>query len=196
MAGFSNQEKNDLPVTGVPSFPSANNLLAWTFDPFFASANNTLPTGTGVFMAFTPSNTLVLTTANKLWVYLGTAPTTTTYGAIGIYNAAGQLLAISSNTNAFGTAGAVSSTLAAGVTLYSGVTYYLGVVCLYTVGTLALWGFSASDPAALDNINISTPAAGALGFRSQSMAGLSSLPATLPATVPTSNSAYTWVGIS
>lgn len=194
MAGFFKVTQS-VATQGAPANPSANNLQSWTFDPFFANNADTLPTGVGYFGAFLPTTTVSLNSSNKFWIYTGSVPTSQTYGAIGIYNAAGVLLAISSSTNIFSVAGATSVTFASSVQLNAGTTYYFGILGVYTVGTLSLWGFSSSDPAGLDNVNISTPAAGNLGFRSQSISGLSTLPATLPATVPTAQSSYVWVGI-
>jgi hypothetical protein len=196
MAGFSVLDLGDVLTYGVPAAPSANNLKAWTFDPVFADSANTLPTSTAVFSAFTPTYTQAYTTSNKFWVYVGSAPTARTYGAIGIYNAAGSLLAISSSTDVFSTTGAISVTFNAGVTLAGGTTYYLAVLSVHTVGSLTLWGTSTADPAGLDNINIAAPAAGTLGYRIQSIGSMNTLTNTLPATVPTIQSSYTWFGIS
>jgi hypothetical protein len=195
MAGFS-KAPVILPATGIPGSPTANGMQCWTYDPFLASATTTIGSGVGVFSAFIPTQTIALSTTDALWLFIGTAPTTTSYGAMAIYNAAGTRLAISSNVNAFGTANAVSSTLAAGVTLYAGVTYYLAFMCVYTVGTFVLWGFSGTNSSLMDNINIATPGSGLLGYRSQMISSLATLPAQLPAGSPVALSSAIWMGIS
>jgi len=72
--------------------PGDHSLLAWTFDPAFASAAQTPTSGTLYLMRIFVRSA---TTASKIWWGQGTAANTPTAGQnfMGIYSAAGALLA-------------------------------------------------------------------------------------------------------
>ena len=153
--------------TAVPALPSANGFTLWTVDPIQTYTPSSTTSGATYTYKFVPTQTINLTTSNLFAYYQGTATTVvTTYGAMALYDASGNRLAISSSTTFVGstTTGLKTSALSTNVTLNAGQSYFLAFLWVGS-GTVALAGTLASNNASIANMNISAPATGSLAYR-------------------------------
>ena len=175
--------------------PALNNLQAWSMDiltPVVSGFPLTATANTIYFSAFTPTSTINLTTANKLWY--GSASTGGNIN-MGIYTGngttAGTLLCSTGSVAANTSGGTFGVSLTGSATLNAGTQYYFAVWASST--SVVFTGFSTLP--ALLNFNVTTPSTtGGLAFRF-SQVSATSLLSTLTST-PTSATGIPWLGLS
>jgi hypothetical protein len=177
------------PDTDNP-LPEDNGLKAWSMDPATSTAVTILPTsGMGHFVRMSLSRAQVI---SSLWVYVSTAGASLTNVGFALYDAAGNRLTSSVNTNgatttAFSSLGAKQVTFSAPPTIPAG--NFFGF--MWFAGTTMPTLNRGATTVALHNINLSPPN---LRFGTSG----SGLTTTAPATITTqaSNGAAYWMGAS